>query len=116
MKAKLKDIVEALKKYNGVLTPSAQALGISYDTLYKRVQRSKKLQEVIEMATEGMIDVAENKLMTKIQSGDNTMIIFYLKCKGKKRGYIEKQEIDATIKDRVTTVRVIRVKPGPTPG
>jgi hypothetical protein len=97
MKAKLKDISEALRKYHGVITPAAQALGISYNTLYKRVQRSKKLQEVIEMATEGMVDIAENKLMTKIVEGDNTMIIFYLKCKGKKRGYVEKQELDARV-------------------
>ena len=99
MKVKMKDIVEALRKYHGIIAPTAQALGVTYHAIYNRVKRSKVLQDEIEIATETMLDFAENKLMKKIEDGDNTAIIFFLKCKGKKRGYIEKQEFDA----RVTT-------------
>ena len=41
-----------------------------------------------------MIDLAESKLMENIEDNDNTSIIFFLKTKGKKRGYIEKQEVE----------------------
>ena len=38
--------------------------------------------------------MAESKLMENINGNDNTSIIFFLKTKGKKRGYVEKQEVE----------------------
>ena len=34
-----------------------------------------------------------NDLLTEMKSGNIASIIFYLKTKGKKRGYVERQEI-----------------------
>jgi hypothetical protein len=39
------------------------------------------------------LDYAESKLHSQIKKENATAIIFYLKTKGKKRGYIERQEI-----------------------
>ena len=47
-----------------------------------------------EDATESLVDLVESKLIENIKENDNTSIIFFLKTKGKKRGYIEKQEIE----------------------
>lgn len=39
------------------------------------------------------LDFAESQLHKQIQDGNTTATIFLLKTKGKKRGYIERQEI-----------------------
>ncbi len=43
-----------------------------------------------------LIDLAEGKLYSKINEGNMTAIIFYLKCKAKDRGYIERGQIEVT--------------------
>jgi hypothetical protein len=48
---------------------------------------------------EGLLDLAESKLIENINKNDDTAIIFYLKTKGKNRGYIERQEIDIESKN-----------------
>jgi hypothetical protein len=42
------------------------------------------------------LDFAESQLFKSIQNGSDTATIFYLKCKGKKRGYIDRAEVDVT--------------------
>ena len=43
------------------------------------------------------IDFAESQLHKQIRDGNSTATIFFLKTKGKKRGYVERQEIEATM-------------------
>lgn len=47
---------------------------------------------------EFVIDYVEDKLMGRINNNDTTAMIFWLKCKGKKRGWVDKLELDHTTK------------------
>ena len=42
------------------------------------------------------LDFAESALHNNIREGKETSTIFFLKTRGKKRGYIEKTEVDNT--------------------
>tara|TARA_R110000824_G_scaffold364159_1_gene552502 strand:- start:299 stop:655 length:357 start_codon:yes stop_codon:yes gene_type:complete len=86
-------IIEALEKSGGIVLRAAVKLGVNRQTIYNRLQKSPELKAAKISAEESGLDLAESKLMTNINKGDNTCIIFYLKTKGRKRGYIERQEV-----------------------
>ena len=47
-----------------------------------------------ESVTNTMLDIAESQLFKHIRSGNLTAIIFYLKCLGKPRGYVDRVLVD----------------------
>lgn len=98
---------KALWKSNGLITPAAKSLGITQQSLSERVKRSERLQKARELTTEKMLDAAENTLHKKIYDEENlTASIFYLKTKGRQRGYIERKE--AEISGNIDAPLVIR--------
>lgn len=90
-------IVEVFSKKGCNVSATCLALGIDRGTFYKWKKADETLSEMLEEAEEAVIDNAESKLLQKINEGDTTCLIFYLKTKGKSRGYVEKTEIDATV-------------------
>jgi hypothetical protein len=100
------EIAEALRLAYGIIAKAAAYLSkkkseetgqdVKYERshLSRRIHSDEKLAAVLEEAPEGMLDTAEDILFQKIREGDMTAIIFFLKCKGKKRGYIERQALE----------------------
>ena len=95
---KKKAFLEAFKKTFGNVSASCEAVGMSRTQYYRYMKNDAEFKEEIDLIepNELILDFAENALMKRIASGDTTAIIFTLKTKGKKRGYIEKQEIGLT--------------------
>jgi hypothetical protein len=104
---KKEDYINAIHKSRGLLTAAADALGCTRGAIYEAAKKHPEIQRAIEEARERTTDVAEGKLFQKINEGDNTAIIFYLKTQGKKRGYVERQEVTGA-EGTELTVRVIR--------
>jgi len=48
----------------------------------------------VESISDIALDFAESQLHKQIKDGEVSSTIFYLKTKGKKRGYIEKTEVE----------------------
>ena len=97
-------IKQALSESRGIVAVAARMLNMTRQALHNRISRNKELKDHLESERESMLDFAENKLFDNIEKGDSGSIFFYLKCQGKKRGYVERQEID--ISDR--TIKVIQ--------
>ncbi|GAB6887443.1 hypothetical protein JCM13304A_09410 [Desulfothermus okinawensis JCM 13304] len=85
-------IIEALEKNCGIIAQTARALKVSRNTLASWIKEDPELQEALEKAKEQMIDIAECALLKNIKEGKETSIIFFLKTRGKKRGYSEKMD------------------------
>jgi len=92
MRGKKKIFLEALKEQLGVVTSAAKQTGISRMAHYKWMKDPEYAEEVNKI-DDLVLDFAENALFKLMQDKNTAAIIFFLKCKGKKRGYIEKPEI-----------------------
>lgn len=95
----VKDCAQALRNTGGFITAAAKQLGISQPALSKRISKSAKLKAVVEETKEQYLDLAESQLVKAIKDRESWAICFYLKCKGKQRGYVEKQEVDYSSSD-----------------
>lgn len=89
------------KKANNV-SATCKAIGIERPTFYNWIKEDKEFALKVSNVEESDIDMAESALKKQILGGNITAIIFYLKTKGKSRGYVERQEI--TGKDGVDIV------------
>jgi poly-gamma-glutamate capsule biosynthesis protein CapA/YwtB (metallophosphatase superfamily) len=93
---KKEQMLEALKLSLNVVTPACKAVGINRSTHYDWLKSDSDYKAKVEALDDVVLDFAESKLHQSINNGSDTATIFFLKTKGKKRGYIEKQEITQT--------------------
>jgi len=88
-----KALVEALEKSLGVVSTACKAAGISRDTHYRWLKEDPEYKAQVEELSEVAVDFAESHLHKLIKDGNPAATIFFLKTKGKNRGYVERQEI-----------------------
>ncbi len=100
MSLTIKQIEDALTRHGGFVSQAAKALNVQPQAIYKRIRRSQHLTDVQFQLTETYLDLAESKLIKAIQEGESWAICFFLKCRGKQRGYVEKQMLDHTSSDK----------------
>jgi len=89
-----KGTLEAMEKSLGVITTACKTIGIHRSTFYEWYNTDPDFRKEIEAVSEMALDFAETQLHKQIRDGSVPATIFYLKTKGKKRGYIERAEID----------------------
>lgn len=89
-----KAMIQALEKSLGIVTTAAKQVGISRDTHYRWLKDDEEYKEAVDSIADMTLDFAESKLHQRMKDDSDTAIIFYLKTKGKKRGYIERSELD----------------------
>lgn len=88
-----RDLIIALEKSLGIVTPACAKAGLDRGTFYIYYNTDKSFRESVDSIRDKAIDFVETKAFARVRAGSDTMIIFMLKCLGKKRGYIERQEI-----------------------
>ena len=89
---KKEQFISLFLKKTGNVTELCKSVGINRTTYYDWMKKDEKFEQAIRDEEEGLIDFAESKLMILISEKNPTALIFFLKTKGKKRGYIESAE------------------------
>jgi len=86
------DFIQSLQKSLGVITTACKNSGISRQSYYTWYNNDLEFQKEVNDIDNIALDFAESKLHSLIQDGNCSATIFYLKTKGKERGYIERVE------------------------
>ncbi len=87
-------MIEALTEANGVVTTAINAVQLHRSTFYKWMKEDEAFKKEVDDIRESALDYVESKMFERIKNGSDTMIIFFLKTQGKKRGYIERSQLD----------------------
>ncbi len=103
-------LLEALERSLGIVTPACKDVGISRNQFYIYYNTDPDFKAAVDDINEITIDFVENQLLKKIKEGENQAILFFMKYKGRKRGYTEKIEIEGNINQKIEIIKLIGPK------
>ena len=86
---KKKAMLKALEASLGVVAQACKIASIGRTQFYQWMHDDLNFKYAVEEIAEVALDFAESKLHKQIEDGNTTATIFYLKTKGKHRGYNE---------------------------
>ncbi len=98
MEQNKRQFLDVLAKSLGIVSTASEKTGFSRTSHYRWMQEDPAYKAEVDAIQESVIDFAESHLYKLIKEGNPAANIFYLKTKGKNRGYIERQEIEVTEK------------------
>ena len=87
-------VLKIFEKKGANVSVTCEAANIGRRTFYYWRENDKDFDAACKDIEEALVDFAESMLIEKINGKDLTAIIFYLKTKGKDRGYEERTEQD----------------------
>ena len=99
-------ILKALETSLGVVTFACKQVGVARSTFYKWCKEDEEFANKVKDLENVTLDFAESQLLSQIKDGNTSATIFYLKTKGRKRGYWEKQQFDHTSDDEPIQINI----------
>jgi len=81
--------LKALTNSLGIVSSAAKLCGLGTMTHRRYILSDPEYKEAVEEINEMVLDYGESKLLELINDKNPAAVIFFLKTKGKKRGYIE---------------------------
>ena len=87
-----KALLVALEKSLGVVTSACKKIGIGRTTYYDWYNSDPEFKKQVDDLQNVALDMAESQLHKQILDSNTSATIFYLKTKGKSRGYVERTE------------------------
>jgi len=86
-------MLEALEKSLGIVTTACKKVGIHRSTHYDWMNTDQEYAQGVRDIENIALDFAESKLHQQIEENNTAATIFFLKCRGKSRGYTERIDI-----------------------
>lgn len=93
------EMLEAIKNSQGLVSKIQKKLEAatgerwSWETVERYVHKWEACEEAVKAEKEAMLDLAENNVFKALTQNDLPTSKWYLRMKGKERGYVETQEL-----------------------
>lgn len=102
-------LLQALEKSLGIVHTACKEAGVGRDTFYRYLKDDPDFKKKVDELEDVTLDFVENQLLKKIKDGSERSILFYMKYKGRKRGYTDSLDITSDGKS-ITEIKLIEVK------
>ncbi len=99
-------LLESLEASLGIVTEACEKAGLSRTQHYHWMSEDEEYKKAVDSIDSKFIDFAETSLKKQIKEGNTTATTFFLRTRGRKRGYNEKQEIDLTSGDERIKINI----------
>jgi|TARA_R110000824_G_scaffold391878_1_gene589993 hypothetical protein len=99
-------MLQALENSLGVVTVACKQSETPRSTYYKWLKEDQGFAKEVKEIENIALDFAESQLHSQMKDGNTSATIFYLKTKGKRRGYIERSELDLSSGDEPIKINV----------
>jgi len=103
---KKESVLKALESSLGVVTVACKSADVPRSTYYKWLNEDKEFAKSVKDIENIALDFGESQLHKQIGDGNTSATIFFLKTKGKRRGYIERSELDLSSGDEPIKINV----------
>ena len=100
-------LLVALEKSLGIVTPACNQVKISRDRFYTYYNEDPEFKKAVDDIQGIQLDFVENQLFRKIKEGSERSILFYMKHRGRGRGYSDSMDITTDGKALDTNIKVI---------
>lgn len=94
-------MLEALRATCGLVMPATKKAKVGSRTHYEWMKADPDYAAAVRDLRDEMLDFVESALMSTVKDGNVNAIIFYLKCHGRERGYVERSNHVIETTDRV---------------
>jgi hypothetical protein len=91
---KKENLLTALEASLGVVSVACKKANVHRSTHYRWLKEDEEYKAAVDSIDDLTLDFAETALHTQIKRGNVVATIFLLKTRGKKRGYVERTEVD----------------------
>lgn len=86
-------MLKALEENLGIVTSAAKQADVSRAHHYTWMANDPEYKAQVDALENMTLDVVENQLMNLIKEGDVKAVLFYMRTKGRSRGYVERTEL-----------------------
>ena len=89
----------ALKLTKGNISNACKMISISRQMIHYYINDDPEFQEMYKDIRLSVVEYVEDKLMSRINSGSDTAIIYFLNCQGKEQGWGNSVKVDGSMKN-----------------
>jgi transposase len=101
---KANDFIAEIPGSGGIISAIARRVGCDWHTAKKYIEKYATVKKAYEAEREGLLDLAEAKLIERVKEGDPWAIKYLLGKLGAHRGFGDKLELEASGEVKIVVV------------